>query len=168
MSWSSIRVETNKKPEVWLWMCHLSYVLNEDTWIAYKFWWSSMIRVGDLIYHEEGWVMLLQYFGYVIVNSLLFKGAISSTMMWYLRFANSLSQHNWVFCDMMPLDFYLEWHDFIFWRFVLLFCGHVSTEMYYMQRRCCVVVSFPSASLKNMRSWVYLLYCAVASIHGTA
>jgi hypothetical protein len=70
MAWCSIIVETNIKPEVWLWMCHVSYVLNEDTWIAYKFWWSSMIRVSDLIYHEEGWVMLLQYFGCVVLTSL--------------------------------------------------------------------------------------------------
>jgi hypothetical protein len=44
---------------------------------------------------------------------------------------------------------------------------HVSTQIYYMQGKCCVFVPFPSESLKNLRSWVYLLYWAVASVHGT-
>jgi hypothetical protein len=82
------------KPEVWVWMCHLSCVLNEDTWIPFKFWWSSLIGVGDLTYHEEGWVMLLHYFVYVVLTSLLFNDAISLTVMWHLRFANCLFQYN--------------------------------------------------------------------------
>jgi hypothetical protein len=40
-----------------------------------------MVRVGDLTYHGEGWVMLLQYFGYVALTRLLFNDAISSTVM---------------------------------------------------------------------------------------
>jgi hypothetical protein len=40
-----------------------------------------MIRVDDLTYHEEGWVMLLQYFGYVALTSLLFNDAISLMVM---------------------------------------------------------------------------------------
>jgi hypothetical protein len=75
-------------------MCHLLCMLNEDKWNSCKFWWSIMTRVCDLLYHEEGWVMPLQYLGYVALTSLLFKDVISSTVMWHLRFANSLSQHN--------------------------------------------------------------------------
>jgi hypothetical protein len=77
-----------------LWMCHLLCVLNEDKWSLCKFWWSTVIRLCDLTFHEEGWVMHLQYFGYVVLISLLFEDVISSTVMRHLRFANSLSEHN--------------------------------------------------------------------------
>jgi hypothetical protein len=61
--------------------------------------------VCDLTYHEEGWVMLLQYFGYVVLTSLLFKDVILSTVMWLLHFANSLPEHNPVSATWCILSF---------------------------------------------------------------
>jgi hypothetical protein len=95
-------------------MCHLLCVLNEDKWNSCKFWWSSMIRVCDLTYREEGWAMLLQYFGYVVETSLSFKDVILSTVMWHLRFANRFSQHNTISAIWRILGFYFEWQDFMF------------------------------------------------------
>jgi hypothetical protein len=61
------------------------------------------VSFGEVLWWEfltwrimrRGLVMLLQYFGYAVLTSLIFKDVISSTVMWHLRFANSLSQHNW-------------------------------------------------------------------------
>jgi hypothetical protein len=51
----------------------------------------------------------------------------------------------------MHLEFYFECHDFIVRRFVLLLSRLMSTKIYYMQRKCCVVFPFPKESLKNVR-----------------
>jgi hypothetical protein len=102
-----------------LWMCHLLSVLNEDTWNSCKVWWSYMNRVGDLISQEAGWVMLLHYFGYVVLTSLLFKDVISSTVLWHLRFANSLSEHNpvsaiWFILGLISNGTILPFDDFCY------------------------------------------------------
>jgi hypothetical protein len=76
-----------------------------------------------------------------------------------LRFANSLSQHNSI--SAIWCVFSSIWKGviiFVVRRFVLLFSQHVSTQTYYMWTKCCDVVPFSSYSLKNVRSWVYLLY----------